>query len=100
MLCMTCPVSLQHALPTLNVPNHTEESLYPLPQSVFRMYDNPDLQYAPPVSTTHLQNYMYMYIHVFSIPCRCIYVHGYMYTYNDFMQQCSSCLCVCGGAAE
>ncbi|CAI8004648.1 Nuclear cap-binding protein subunit 1, partial [Geodia barretti] len=37
-----------HTLPTLNVPNHTEESLYPLPHSVFRVYETSDLQYAPP----------------------------------------------------
>jgi nuclear cap-binding protein subunit 1 len=36
-----------HSLPTLNVPNHTDESVYPLPQAVFRMYDNADLQFAP-----------------------------------------------------
>ena len=41
---------IQHSLPSLNVPNHTDECVYPLPQAVFRMYDNADLQFAPPVS--------------------------------------------------
>jgi nuclear cap-binding protein subunit 1 len=36
-----------HTLPTLNVPNHAEESVYPLPHSVFRVYETSDLQYAP-----------------------------------------------------
>lgn len=36
-----------HSLPTLNVPNHTEESVYPLPHAVFRIYESSDVQFAP-----------------------------------------------------
>ena len=44
----------QHTLPTLNVPNHTEDSVYPLPHAVFRIYDNSDIQFSPPVRHTHM----------------------------------------------
>lgn len=36
-----------HPLPTVNVPNHTEDCVYPLPSAIFRIFSNDDLTYVP-----------------------------------------------------
>ena len=40
--------ALQHTLPEINPPSHNEDSVYPLPRVVFRMFDYTDV---PDVST-------------------------------------------------
>ena len=37
----------QHALPNIQVPNHTEDCIYPLPFAVFHLFSNDDLQCTP-----------------------------------------------------
>ena len=46
VFCLPCVTSsnIQHPLSPVNVPIHTESSVYPLPRAIFRMFGNDDLQ--------------------------------------------------------